>query len=376
MKDLPRAVQTFIELVKIPSPSFREKDFCFHLKKILEELGLEVFIDDAGEKIGGNCGNLIAILPSNEPSYPPLLFNSHLDTVEPCDDIKPVIEGDLIKSDGKTILGADDKVGIAAIIEALKRVIENNLNHGRLELVFTVGEEKGLLGAKNLDLSIFQAQAGFVLDSEGEVGKVVIKAPSQDYFKATFKGKAAHAGVCPESGVNSIQIASRAISKMKLGRIDYETTANIGLIKGGLAINIVPEETVIEGEARSHNERKLTCQIEKMRREAEKEAKKMGGEVKVEVTRLYNSFHLDKKSLPLRIASKALKLLGVKPIYFSTGGGSDTNIFNQKNIPCLSLGVGASNVHTTAETTTISSLEKLTALILKIIEVSKDFKDG
>ncbi|MDP3043925.1 MAG: M20/M25/M40 family metallo-hydrolase, partial [Bacillota bacterium] len=245
-----RLVDTFMTLAKTDSVSRRERGVVDHLAGLLADIGLEYFEDEAGQAINGTAGNLIAKVPGTTAG-PPLLFCTHLDTVEPGNGVKPRVDGHVIRSAGETILGADDKAGIAAVLEAVRVLKEQELPHPPLELVFTVAEEIGLLGIRELDFSLVKARMGFVLDSDGTPGKVITRAPSQDRIVATVIGRAAHAGINPEDGVNAIQAAAKAIANLPLGRIDEETTANIGVIRGGQATNIVPERVYLEGETRS-----------------------------------------------------------------------------------------------------------------------------
>jgi tripeptide aminopeptidase len=363
-----RIVSAFLELVRIPSLTFYEKALVEYLAEELRVLGCEVSIDRTGEVIGGDSGNLIARLPG-EPGKPAVMFAAHLDTVEPGTAIKPLARKDIIFSDGTTILGADDKAGIAAIMEMLRAVVEDKILHGDIEVVLTVAEEKGLLGAKNLDLSLLHARSGYVLDSNGTVGKVVGRAPSQNTIKVMFKGRSAHAGVCPEQGINAIQAASIAIAGMKLGRLDEETTANIGVIQGGRAGNIVPEEAKVTGEARSLNPDKLQNVTDEMVRCFQAGAKEVGAAVDIEVIREYDSFILTERDAVVRTALEAMRRLEIKPELVSTGGGSDTNVFNKKGISAVNLSVGAEDVHSTREHIAVDDLVMAARLLVETVKV-------
>ncbi len=372
MVNADRLLQEFIELAKVYSPSGREGRMAAVLKDKLVQLGLEVIEDDAGPLAGSDTGNIIARMPPGTHGGRVIMFCAHMDTVEPAEGVEPVVEGGIVRSRGNTVLGADDKAGIAAILEALRVVKENSIEHGGIEVVFTVHEEGGLLGAKNLDFSLLRAKAGFVLDSDGQPGTIVTMAPSQDKIEAIVFGKSAHAGLNPEEGINAIQAASAAIARMKLGRIDYETTSNIGVISGGKATNIVPDKVVIQGEARSHDENKLRAQTEHMCRCLREAAAEYGGRVEVMVENQYRSFHLKEDSLPVKIAAGAAARLGFTPSIVKTGGGSDANIFNERGIPSVVLGIGMKKVHTTQE---YISLEDLTAdarYIVEIIEKARE----
>ncbi|MDI6891890.1 MAG: M20/M25/M40 family metallo-hydrolase [Actinomycetota bacterium] len=369
MLDSKRLVKTFIELVEIDSTTFDEKKVADYLIDKLKELGADVRVDSAGEKVGSNTGNVIARLPGDFPT-PAILFDSHMDTVEPGVGIKPRVEGGVIRSDGKTILGADDKAGVAAILELLQSLSEQTFPHGDVEVVFTIAEERGLLGSKNLDLTQFKSKLAYVLDGEGPVGRITLKAPSQNSIKVLFKGKAAHAGVCPEKGINAIQAAARAISKMKLGRIDEETTANIGIIRGGLAPNIVPEESFVEGEARSHLLEKLRVQTEHMRQCFLRAGESTGARVDIDVERSFDGFSLDEESEVVKFTTMAMRRVGLRPKFVVSGGGSEANIFNKGDIPAVNLSVGARDVHSTREWITVADLESLVKVLIEMVRMT------
>ena len=240
-----RLLNEFIELVQIDSETKHEKKIASVLKKKFTALGLEVTEDNAKEKTGHGAGNLICTLRGNKSNADPIYFTSHMDTVVPGKNIKPSVQDGYIVSDGTTILGADDKAGLAALLEMIKVLKENKLEHGDIQFIITVGEESGLVGAKALDPSLIKAKYGFAVDSDGEVGDIIVSAPTQAKIRAVIKGKTAHAGLEPEKGVSAIQIAAKAIAKMPLGRIDEDTTANIGRFEGGKQTNIVADHVEI-----------------------------------------------------------------------------------------------------------------------------------
>ena len=259
-------------------------------------------------------------------------------------------------SAGETILGADDKAGVAALLEMAHIITAGQPDHGHIDIIFTVAEEKGLLGAKHLNWELVRGEYGFVLDGAGPVGDVTITAPWQNTFTALFHGKAAHAGVSPEAGVSAVQAAARAVETMPLGRRDKETTANIGTIEGGRAINIVPDRAEIKGEARSLSVTKLNSQTDHMVQATELAAKTYGATVDIEVKREYDGFNLSKKDPVVRWAANALDLIGVKPSHVSTGGGSDTNVFNARGVPTVNLGAGYLSPHTVDESVSVQEL--------------------
>ena len=371
-----RFLADFLELVRIPSPSGREREVAQTVKAKILAMGLTVLEDEAGKGFGGEQGNLIVKVPGNLEGVPPILLNAHLDTVLPCENVNPIVEGDKVRSDGRTILGADNKAGVCVLLELLRVLNEDDIQHGPLEIVFTVAEETGLHGAKHLDYSLISAEIGFVLDSGPPVNKVIVQAPSQKNLKAIVRGKSAHAGVSPEKGINAIQLAARAIASMRLGRIDQETTANIGVIRGGLATNIVPEEVEILGEARSHDPKKLEEQIAHMVSLIEKEAQKGGGKAEIEVTDVYRSFRITEDDLPSKVLKAALAKMGLKPQWEATGGGSDANIFNEHGIKCVLICCGEESPHSPENErldipSALQSVELLVNIVTTFAQISK-----
>ncbi|GAU75695.1 M20/M25/M40 family metallo-hydrolase [Fusibacter sp. 3D3] len=363
-----RLVEAFMQYVQISSPTKSEGAFANFIKVELEKLGLEVSIDDAGEKVGSDTGNVIAKL-NGTCNGDPILLSCHMDTVSPSIDIKPVIKDHVIYSDGTTILGADDKAGIAAIIEALTVIKENDIPHGPIEISLSIFEEGGLHGAKNLDFKKFESQSAFVLDSGGDPGQIIIQGPAQDKIHARITGKSAHAGVCPEEGISAIMVAANAIDQMKLLRIDSETTANIGTIQGGSVTNIVASEVEILAEARSLNNDKLKAQSDHMKACFENAAAKFGAKVEVEINRMYNAFKVDATEDIVKIAEMACTNIGIKPFTAASGGGSDTNIFNANGIKAINLGIGERKPHTLEEHIHIKDLVKVAELVLEIIKL-------
>ncbi|HEX5708582.1 MAG TPA: M20/M25/M40 family metallo-hydrolase, partial [Pyrinomonadaceae bacterium] len=229
-----RIKNLLLELVQIDSVSRKERDVAERIKKLCEEMGARVEIDDAGEKVGGNSGNVIARFPGTIPGAETIMMSAHMDTVVPGEGVKPVVEGDIIRSDGTTVLGGDDKSGCAVIIETIRCLQEQSIPHAPIEAVFSICEEVGLLGAKHVDVSKLKAKYGLVFDSD-DPGFLFTKGPSANHMEWKILGLESHAGVAPEQGISAIRIAAEAISEMKLGRIDHETTANIGVIRGGEA---------------------------------------------------------------------------------------------------------------------------------------------
>ncbi len=349
MPDRQRIIDEFTEIVRIASLSKKEKAVADVVAAKLRELGLEPTFDGAGEAIGGEVGNIIAHLPATAEGLPCLMFNAHIDTVGPGEGIEPVVEGDRIVSAGDTIVGADDKAGVVVILEALRDIVASNLPHGGIDVVFTVAEEIGLFGAKHLDYSMLRAQMGYVMDGGHEPAVITVAAPYANSIDFVVRGRAAHAGVCPEKGVNAIHAAAKGIACMTLGRIDEETTANVGVISGGEASNIVPERCSIEGEARSHDEAKLRAQTDHMVKCMKAAAEEMGAQLEIDIQRSYNGFRLTEDDAVVALAMRAVRKLGHEPKLQVGGGGSDANIFNEHGIPSVILSTGPAEVHTTNE---------------------------
>lgn len=367
--DKERLLNLFFELVRIDSETRKERPMADRLKAELERLGFKVTEDDTGQKIGGNAGNLIAVLPGKAAGNS-LLLCAHMDRVTPGEGIEPVLVDGIIRSKGETILAGDDIAGVAAILEALQVIQEKDLNHPELKVLFTVAEEGGLNGVKNVDREAIKADYGLCYDSTGDVGTVVFQGPAQYRFQAVIKGKAAHAGVNPAAGINAIKVASLAINQMKLGQIDQETTANIGKIKGGQATNIVPDRVEIIGEARSRNQEKLDAQIAHMKDITERSAKKYGAQAEITTELIYPALYFPTDHPLIERAKKAFTALQIKTDLVSSGGGCDANIINGYGIPTINLGIGIENPHSVDEQITVENLMKTAEFTLAMIQLA------
>jgi len=370
MVNKDRLVEEFLELVQIDSESKNEAEIARVLKAKLEALGLDVTEDDTKEKTGLGSGNLIASLKGKAASVDPILFTCHFDTVTPGNDIVPVINGDIIETDKTTILGADDKAGIAAILEAIRLLQEGNIVHGDIEIALTAGEEVGLLGASALDMKQLNAKYGFALDSGGSVGEIIVASPDHGKIKAKVHGVAAHAGVAPEAGVSAIEIAAEAISKMPLGRLDEELTANIGMIHGGERTNVVCDLVEITGEARALTFSKLETQMKAMSKALEDAALRRGCKADIEISYDHVGYTLKETDRVVEVAKAAILKVGREPNLQATGGGSDANIFTIGGIPTANLGVGFLDIHSKEEKMPISELVKLTELVVEIVKMA------
>jgi len=365
-----RLIDQFISLVRIDSLTKQERKMADSLLKKLKDMGLEPYEDDTASKIGGNAGNVICYV-KGEKQKPALLLMAHMDTVVPGISKNPVIDGDIIRTDGSTVLGGDDAAGIAVILETVKSLMEDKTPFADIYLVFTVAEESGLFGARNLDLSKIPADYAIILDEGGGIGTVAVKAPYYNRFTATFTGKAAHAGVEPEKGLSAIMMASKAIADMPhFGRIDEESTSNIGIIKGGQARNIVCDTCEIEGEVRSVSEEKINRYTDEILNHFKRVSEKMGGTVKIELEKMYPGFDIKESDDIISILKEASDASQIPLKLQATGGGSDTNIINGAGIPAVNISVGMTNVHSTKEYIRVSDMEKACHFLTEIIKAA------
>jgi tripeptide aminopeptidase len=368
MVNQERLLQLFLELVQIDSETGHERLICDALKEKLSALGLDVIEDDSAKKTGHQAGNIVATLAGNQAHVPPIYFTVHMDTVTPGKGVKPSIKDGYVITDGQTILGSDDKAGIAALLEALQIIKELRLTHGQIQLLITVGEESGLVGAKALQPDLLQADFGYALDSDGPVGDIIVGAPTQAKIKAGIYGKAAHAGVSPESGISAIQVAAKSIAKMSLGRIDSETTANIGSFHGGGPTNVVCDYVEILAEARSLDENKMKHQVQSMKEAFETVAQDYKTKADVQTEVMYPGFRFQSGDKVVDIAEEAIKSIGREPRLLTSGGGSDANIMAGLGIPTINLAIGYEEIHTKNERMPLSELYKAAELVIAIIK--------
>ena len=360
-------VEEFIKLTSINSPSKKEGTLAAYLKARFLDLGAQVYEDNSAELTGSDTGNIIACLPGNI-ERPAVLLVAHMDTVEPTTGMVPQIREGIIYSDGQHILGADDKAGIAVILGVLNALHEDKtIPHGPIEVLLTVQEEIGLIGVKHLNYT-FESQYGYVLDGDGPVGTIVNASPSHITLDLTIKGKAAHAGLAPELGINSIVVASEAIAQIPSGRLDEETTSNFGIINGGRGRNIVAEQVDIQAEVRSRNRVKLENEAERIIKTFTNTADKHRACFSYQKELAYESFYVDPTHPVIDHAIKAGQNLGIEVILKATGGGLDANILNAKGISCVALGLGNDNPHTKEEYVLIDELEKAQKFLLEIIQ--------
>jgi tripeptide aminopeptidase len=370
-----RLASVFTTLCEIDSPSKQEGRVAVYLKALFTEMGAEVFEDDSASRTGSDCGNLFIRFPESGLAKAPVFFNCHMDTVLPAIGVKVKREGEVFSSAGDTVLGSDDKAGIAALIEVMRTLQEKNIPHGPVEYIFTTCEEVGLLGVKALDPSLIKAKIGYALDSSG-INRVVIGAPAANRITAEVKGLASHAGLSPEKGISAIQLAARAIARLKLGRLDPESTANIGVIEGGTASNIIPESALVQGEVRSHNVKLLQEHTAHIRSTFEEEIATWSdpegvveGRPSLDFTAVddFPILKLDRDSAVIKRVEAAAALLDRELHYVVAGGGSDANIFNGYGLQCAILSTGMDKVHSTRETIKLSDMALTADLIMAIL---------
>jgi tripeptide aminopeptidase len=364
-------VDLFLELAALPSPPGEERAVADVVVRYLRDLGLTVDEDDAGSKVGSTMGNLFCRVEPNTGGTP-LFLCAHLDTVPPDGPLDPVIDDAVVRNAGGTILGADNKAAVAAMLEGTRRLLAEGRTHGGLELLFTPKEEVGLLGAAAFDEGRLAARIGYVYDQAAPIGDVILGAPYSQAMQVRFHGRAAHSGMYPEEGRSAVVAAARAIADLRLGRVDEETTANIGTIQGGTAGNIVPEWCTLEAEARSHDEHKLGTLVQEMLDSFSFAAGLEDCEVETKVSKSYRGYRFRRDDEVVRIAHAALERSGYTPSYGLSGGAADANIFNERGLACLNLANGMQDIHTPDERITVDDLEGMVEVTLALVDVARD----
>lgn len=362
-----RITKEFCELVEIDSESFNERKMADRLTIELLELGFHVNEDNSGDVFNGNTGNLYGILQGTLEGEP-ILFSAHMDTVIPGKNKKAIIdESGTIRSAGETVLGADDISGIVAILEALRTIKENNIQHITIEVLFTIGEEVYIRGSKVYDYSQIISRQAYVLDLSGPVGTAALSAPTLIAFKAKIIGKAAHSGFAPEDGIHAISIAAEFINKTEQGRIGDDLTVNIGKIEGGSANNIVPDSCKLSGEVRSLSNEKAIKTVKNIEESLDEIANKNKAGYNFESEIVCSAYSLEKENPLVKSFEKACKELNIKTNLVKTYGGSDNNNFIKNNIIGLVFASGMNNVHSTEEYTSIDELEKAANIVVKLM---------
>jgi len=359
----------FCELAAVTSPSGEEREVADRVTRYLRDCGLAVDEDGAGAQVGWTAGNLYARLEPTAAGEP-LFLCAHLDTVPLTDTVEPVVDAGTVRNAKPTILGSDNKAAVAAMLEATRRVLAEGRPHAGLELVFTPQEEVGLFGAYAFDHTRLQATLGYVYDQAAPIGEVVLGAPSAHELAITFHGRAAHAGMCPEEGRSAIAAAARAIAEMPLGRIDDDSTANVGLVSGGTAANIVPEWCSLAAEARSHDERKLAEIVRSLQDAVTFAAGVAECEVETTVQRSYRAYRFRRDDRAVRLAADALSRCGYDPRFALSGGGADANVFNERGLHCVNLANGMAEIHTPDEHIAVADLEAMVEVTLALVDAA------
>lgn len=358
-------LERFLDYVQIDSETGDEGAMAARLVADLTAMGCEVTTDDVKEVAMTTGCNVYATLKGDD-SLEPLMFSSHMDTVIPGKGVKPTVCDDgYVRTDGTTVLGGDDKAGICAIMSAMEAV--KGENHRTVEAVFTVREESGMFGAKNLDYSRIQSKNCIVLDSSGGPDKIIVGAPGQNKITAKFIGRKAHAGLAPETGISAIQVAAHAVAAMNLLRIDFETTCNIGTFKAEGPTNIVSETVELFMEVRSLNTDKLNAHTDHVVGCMKAACEKFGATLEVDVATSYLGYSYDENHPLVGRVMEAGRTLGLSPVTGTSGGGSDANVYNQHGIASLNLGVGMEKVHTVNEQQNIADMEMASALCKQLM---------
>jgi len=361
-----RLLNTFLDYVRIDSESRDEANMARRVIADLTAIGCEIYVDDSMDKTLSNTGNVYATLPGTVPGEP-ILLSAHLDTVVPGVGVEPVVEDGVVRSKGDTVLGADDKSGVAAMVEALRVVTEQNIPHPTVQAVFTVCEEVGLLGSKYLEYDRLAGKQAVALDT-GTPGVIVTSGPGQYKIEAAVVGRKAHAGVAPEEGISAIQVLAEAIANMKLLRIDPETTANIGAIHADYPTNIVAERATMTAECRSRDGAKLEAQAEHMEACLREACQKYGATLEIKRTKAYDAFKHPEGAPVIRRVAAAMTAAELTPMLKPSGGGSDANNLCQNGIEAVVVGTGMDKVHTTAEQIAVADLESTARMVLELIK--------
>jgi tripeptide aminopeptidase len=369
---MSETLDLFLELARLRTPPGRERAAADVVSRYLRDLALDVHEDGAGAVVGGDTGNLLARLPATDGAGGvPIVLCAHLDTVPPGGSIEPVLEDGVVRNAAGTILGADNKSAVASMLVAAATIVRENRPHAGIELLFTPKEEVGLLGAFAFDHTRLEAKLGYVYDQAAPVGQVILGAPTQRSLHVRYHGRPAHAGMVPEEGRSAIAAAARAIADLRLGRLDEQTTANVGTIAGGTARNIVPEWCSFEAEARSHDERVLADLVQEMLDSITFAAQATDCEVETRIEENYKGYRFRRDDVPVRLVDAALRRVGVEPSYALTGGGADANVFNARGLPCVNVANGMAEIHTPDEHVAVVDLDRMVDVTLALVEEAR-----
>lgn len=364
---VPELLPFFLELCAIPSPPGCERGVADRVVDYAQALGLETREDDAGSRIGGDTGNIVVDVPPTLTSGTRIFLCAHLDTVQPEDEIRPVVEDGYVRNAAETILGADNKAAVAVMLDAVRTVVAERRDHAGIELVLTPREETGCDGAKAFDLSTLAAGTGFVFDHAAPIGDIVRAAPFQTTLDVTFTGRKAHAGIAPEDGRSAIAAAAKAVSELRLGRLDDETTANVGVISGGTARNIVPDRCELTAEARSLDETTLRAIVGEMVDSIGFAASLTECEVEIAMEDKYSGYRFSPADPLVALGERALRKAGYEPRLVDCGGGADANVFNVAGTPCLNMANGMAKIHSPDEEIAVADLDGMREVTLALI---------
>jgi len=368
-----RLTDLFIELCAIPSPSGDERAVADRVTRELDSIGLAWDEDGVGAEIGSTAGNVLCRLPGASDGGVPIFLCAHFDTVPLAGKLVPVVgEDGVVRNAGGTILGADDKSAIAAMLEAARRIIDERRPHAGVELLFTPMEEIGLVGAMAFDVERLEAKVGYVYDQAAPIGDVITGAPSAQELGLTFVGRAAHAGMYPEEGRSAIVAAARAIVDMPHGRIDDVTTANVGVIAGGTARNIVAERCTVQSEVRSHDHDRVTEVVQQIVDAAAFAASMSDCTLETRIEPKYRGYRFRDDELPVRLAVEALERAGFKPRLGLSGGAADANVFNARGLQCVNLANGMTDIHTPDERIAVDDLERMVDVTLALVDAARE----
>jgi tripeptide aminopeptidase len=364
-------VDLFLELCAIPSPSGQERIVADRVGAYLTDLGLEWDEDDAGTRLDGDAGNIYCRIPASNGSGTPIFLCAHTDTVPPEKAIEPVVsEEGVVRNAAGTILGSDNKAAVVVLLEAARRILDEGRQHAGIELLFTAQEEVSLRGADAFDHTRFVAQTGFVYDQGAPIGEIVLGSPHGRLLDFRFHGRAAHAGMAPEDGRSAVAAAARAIADFRLGRIDEQTSANVGVITGGTARNVVPEWCSFTAEVRSHDERKAVELVREMLETAAFAASLGECEVESEVRPSFPGYRFRESDAPVALAATALRAAGFEPTYALSGGGADANVFNARGLSCVNLANGMMEIHTPDEHIAVQDLDAMVDVTLALVDAA------
>jgi tripeptide aminopeptidase len=359
-----------MELAAIPSPPGEERAAADVVLRYLRGLGLQPDEDGCGPAIGSTMGNIyVRLEPTAEGT--PLFFCAHLDTVPPSGPLEPVVEDGIVRNAGGTILGADNKSAAVQMLEGVRRVLAENRPHAGIELLFTPKEEVGLIGAYAFDDARLRAEVGYVYDQAAPPGEIILGAPSAEALEVTFHGRAAHSGMFPEEGRSAIQAAAKSIADLRLGRVDDETTANVGVINGGTAGNIVPEWCTFLAEARSHSDTKLADLLQEMQDAFAFAATNADCEVSTKARKSYRGYRFKRDDDVVRLAATALERCGYEVTYALSGGAADANVFNEHGRRCVNLANGMTDIHTPDERIAVADLDGMVEVTLALVDAAR-----